>query len=132
MGLEDLVSVPGFVPVTSFVTRVGLGTCLVTPASGRATRSRGGIGRLPSGALRVRVYAGIDPVTKRRHYLTEVIRPGPKAQRQAEQARTRLQNQVDERRSPRTGATIAQLLERHLSLLTVGPSTMRGYQAYVG
>ena len=37
----------------------------------RAERSRGSIETLPSGALRVKVYAGIDPVTKRRHYLTE-------------------------------------------------------------
>jgi integrase len=103
----------------------------VTPASGREKRSRGAVDRLPSGALRVRVYAGIDPVTKRRHYLTEVVKPGPKARRLAEMALTRLQNQVDERRSPRTSATIAQLLERHLSILRIGPSTMRGYRAYV-
>jgi hypothetical protein len=33
-----------------------------------ANRVRGGIDTLPSGVLRVRVYAGIDPVTERRHY----------------------------------------------------------------
>jgi hypothetical protein len=32
---------------------------------------------LPSGSLRVRVTAGRDPVTKQRHYLTEVIPAGP-------------------------------------------------------
>jgi len=31
-------------------------------------RSRGEIEELPSGSLRVRVYAGIDPITGRRHY----------------------------------------------------------------
>jgi integrase len=36
-------------------------------------RERGSIDELPSGALRVRVYAGTDPITKRRHDLVEVI-----------------------------------------------------------
>ena len=35
-------------------------------ANGRKKRDRGGIDVLPSGAIRVRVYAGIDPVSKRR------------------------------------------------------------------
>jgi hypothetical protein len=53
------------------------------PGAGKR-RARGNIETLASGALRARVYAGIDPVTKKRHYLTEVIEPGPKAQRAAE------------------------------------------------
>ncbi|MGH3702584.1 MAG: hypothetical protein ACRDQY_24685 [Pseudonocardiaceae bacterium] len=40
-------------------------------------RTRGSIDELPSGALRVRVYAGRDPVSKRRHDLIEIIPPGP-------------------------------------------------------
>ena len=40
-------------------------------------RGRGEVERLPSGSLRVRVYAGIDPVTKRKHYLTETVPAGP-------------------------------------------------------
>lgn len=32
-------------------------------------RTKGSIDSLPSCALRVAVYTGIDPVTKRRHYL---------------------------------------------------------------
>jgi hypothetical protein len=36
----------------------------------------GSIDELPSDALRVRVYAGVDPVTKRRHDLIEVVPPG--------------------------------------------------------
>ena len=42
----------------------------------RPRRARGSIDTLPSGALRVRVYAGIDPLTQRRHYLTEIVQPG--------------------------------------------------------
>jgi integrase len=41
-----------------------------------AKRRRGEIETLPSGSLRVRVYGGIDPVTGKRHYLTEIISPG--------------------------------------------------------
>ncbi len=39
-------------------------------------RSRGQIEMLPSGALRVRVYAGIDKVTGRRLYLDETVPAG--------------------------------------------------------
>jgi hypothetical protein len=75
----------------------------------RAKRQRGSIDQLPSGAYRVRVYAGLDPVTKKRRYLTEVIPAGPNAEREAEKVRTRLLNEVDERRHPRTSATVDQL-----------------------
>jgi LacI family xylobiose transport system transcriptional regulator len=34
---------------------------------------------LPSGSIRVRVYAGIDAVSRQRLYLTEVVPPGPGA-----------------------------------------------------
>jgi integrase len=49
-----------------------------------------GIDELPSGALRVRVYSGTDPISKRRVYLTEVVPPGPKAGDEAGKVRTRL------------------------------------------
>jgi hypothetical protein len=35
--------------------------------------------------------------------------------------------QVDDRRNPRTSATVAQLLERHLELLEAVPTTKSGY-----
>ena len=60
----------------------------------------------------MRVYAGIDPVSKKRHYLVETVPAGPSAARDAERVRTRLLNQVDERRNPRTKATVNQLLDR--------------------
>jgi hypothetical protein len=55
----------------------------------RRDRSRGNIEALPSGALRVRVYAGTDPVTGRRHDLRGVIPPGPNAETQAEETLAR-------------------------------------------
>ncbi len=74
------------------------------------------------------VYAGIDPLSKRRHYLREVIPAGPTAGADAERALRRLVSQVDERRSPRTTVTVDQLLDRHFELLEVEPSTLATYR----
>jgi integrase len=91
-------------------------------------RQRGSIKPLPSGSLRVRVYAGLDAVTGQRHYLDEVVPAGPGAAAQAERVRTRLLAQVDERRNPKTRATLNQLLDRYLDVLDVEPATKRRYE----
>jgi hypothetical protein len=90
-------------------------------------RARGNIETLASGALRVRVYGGQDPLKKQRHVLTEVIPKGPNAQRDAERARDRLLVQVAERRNPKTSATLDQLLERYLDQLQGSPNTLQLY-----
>jgi hypothetical protein len=90
-------------------------------------RQRGTIDELSSGALRVRVYAASDPATARRHDLVEVIPPGPKCAALAEEARTRLQSQVDEKRHPRTNATLNQLLDRHFEFIVLERSTHATY-----
>ncbi|GAA4552347.1 hypothetical protein [Pseudonocardia xishanensis] len=77
-------------------------------------RQRGSVEQLRSGAFRVRVYAGIDPVSGRKHYLKETIPAGLRAAAEADKVMRRLANQVDEQRQPRTSATVDQLLERHL------------------
>src|SRR5258707_742002 len=97
----------------------------------RSRRTRGSIDELPSGALRVRVYAGRDPLMKRDHYLIEVIPPGLKAAAEAEKVRTRLLSQVDEQRSPRTRATVNQLMDRYLEVLDVEETTRRSYIGYI-
>src|SRR5829696_8222672 len=97
----------------------------------RTGRSRGLIETLPSGSLRVKVYAGIDPVSKKRLYLDETIPAGPGAAKQAERARTRLLAQVDERRNPRTRATVDQMLDRYLTVLDVEPTTRTTYEGYI-
>ena len=99
--------------------------------STRRKRQRGEIETLPSGSLRVRVYAGIDPISGKRHYLVEVIPAGKDAARQAEKARTRLLAEVDERRNPRTKATVAQLMERYLGVLQIEDTTRAGYERLV-
>ncbi|SFM77562.1 Site-specific recombinase XerD [Pseudonocardia ammonioxydans] len=79
----------------------------------------------------MRVYAGFDAVTRRRHYLTEIIPAGPRAEILAEAARTRMLNEVDERRSPRTSATVNQLLDRYLEMIDVSASTHLMYARYL-
>jgi integrase len=104
-------------------------------AKSRARRKKvqgGTVDRLASGAVRVRVDAGLDPVSKKRHRLTEIIPTGtPDAEAVAEQARIRLLNQVHERRSPRTNATVNQLLERYLTQFNGAESTRKMYRRYV-
>jgi integrase/DNA-binding transcriptional regulator YhcF (GntR family) len=78
------------------------------------------------------VYAGVDPLTKKRHNLIEIIPPDtPDRQKAAEKARTRLLNQVDEQRHPRTNATVNQLLDRYLDQHGGERSTLRTYHGYV-
>jgi integrase/DNA-binding transcriptional regulator YhcF (GntR family) len=94
-------------------------------------RVRGRIETLPSGSLRVKVYVGIDPVSKKRLYLEETIPAGPRAAKEAEKARTRLLAQMDERRNPRTRATVNQVFDRYLTVLDVEPTTRSTYGGYI-
>ena len=94
-------------------------------------RARGSVEELPSGGYRVRVYAGVDPVTGRDRYLRETVPAGPRADREAEKVRARLLVEVDERRNPRTNATVGQLLDRHLEMAELDHSTLETYRGYV-
>ncbi|MGH3872564.1 MAG: tyrosine-type recombinase/integrase [Pseudonocardiaceae bacterium] len=102
----------------------------MTRAASQQKRQRGSIDELPSGALRVRVYAGVDPVTKRRHDLIEIIPAGPDAERRAEGARIRLLAELQERRNPRTSASVNQLLDQYLALHAGGKTTLTTYRKY--
>jgi integrase len=75
----------------------------------------------------VRVYAGVDPVTKDDLYLTEVVPVGPRQEKEAKKVRTRLLNLVDERRNPKTRATVDQLMKKYFDVLDVHVQTKRGY-----
>lgn len=97
----------------------------------RRKRPRGSVEELPSGALRVSVYAGIDAVSGRRHYLREIVPAGPKSSAEAEKVARRLAAQVDERRNPRTATTVDQLLDKYLETLDVGVTTHRMYTKYL-
>ena len=86
-------------------------------------RTRGAVDLLPSGTYRVRVYAGLDPLTCKRHYLIETADTA----KEAERVRTRLLGQVDEKRSPRSKATVSQLLDRYLEVVELERTTRQGY-----
>jgi integrase/DNA-binding transcriptional regulator YhcF (GntR family) len=79
----------------------------------------------------VKVYAGIDPLSRKRHYLTDTVPAGPGAAAEAEKVRTRLLNQLDEQRNPRTRATVNQLMDRYLEVLDVDVTTRRTYEGYI-
>jgi integrase len=95
----------------------------------RRKRARGTIETLPSGSLRVKVYAGVDPITKKDHYLSETVAAGPHAEREAEKVRIRFLSELDERRNPRTKATLDQLLDRYLDVVELELTTLRGYRS---
>jgi integrase len=99
---------------------------MVTPRRGRR-RPRGTITELPSGSYRVKVYAGVDPLTGKEHYLRETA----KTSAEAEKTRTRLLSQVDERRQPRTQATVGMLLDRWLEVADVEETTLHGYRSKI-
>jgi hypothetical protein len=103
--------------VESNVVRVALQCAPWPPPPHGATG--GSVQGLPSGALRVSVCSETDPLTGRRHYLREHIPAGPIAHAEAQKAMRRLANQVDERRNPRTNATVDQLLDRHFKLASL-------------
>jgi hypothetical protein len=87
---------------------------------------RGSMETLPSGSLRVKVYAGYDPVSGLRHYVDEVVPARLRAASGTEKARTRLLHEVDEQR--KTRATVNQLL---LETLDVEPTTRTRYEGII-
>lgn len=89
-------------------------------------RERGSIERRGD-SLRVKVYAGLDPITGRRIYLTGSTTD----ERQAEKIRTRLLEEVDAQRSARTRATLNAALDDWLRVHEVEETTMQGYLGYI-
>lgn len=90
---------------------------------------KGSIDTLPSGSLRVRVYAGTDVLTGKPHYVGEVIKPGPHAAELAEDAKQRLVDEVQADRHTKTNASLVQLIEEHLKTAEVEETTKDGYRA---
>jgi integrase len=89
-------------------------------------RARGNI-RLRGRSFQVSVYAGLDPLTGRRLYLTDSTTD----EREAERIRTRLLAEVDTKRSARTRGTLAMALDSWLGVHEVEETTLEGYRGYV-
>ena len=95
----------------------------------RKKRQQGVVDTLASGALRVRVDAGVDPVTKRRHRRTRVIPADtPDKEAEAEKVRIQLLNEIYGRRNPKTEAKVKQLIERYLDDFDGAWSTVQNYR----
>lgn len=95
------------------------------------TRPRGNIEALPSGSLRVRVYAGVDILTGTDLYLRKTIPAGPTAQRLAEDACEEFIRQVEQGRQPKTNASLLLLIEEHLKTAEIGQRTKETLEGYV-
>jgi integrase len=98
----------------------------VARTSTKARRARGHI-RRRGGSFQVLVYAGVDPLTGKDHYLTESTRD----EREAQKILTRLLGQVDEQRNPRTRATLGAALNAWLRTHEAEETTLDGYRGYV-
>lgn len=84
-------------------------------------RQRGTISWLPSGSARVKVYAGVDQLTGEKLWIRQTVKALPtkrETEREAEKVLTKLLNQVDEQRNPRTGATVNELLDKWLDVIS--------------
>ncbi|MEU4801715.1 hypothetical protein [Actinosynnema sp. NPDC023587] len=79
----------------------------------------------------MRVYAGLDVITKRRHYLVEVVPAGPDAERLAEEVRVRFLREIDERfHPPRTNATVGFVVAVHITAARLERTTRETYDGY--
>jgi integrase len=84
------------------------------------------------GSLQVRVFAGIDPVTRRDRYLSETVEGSDRpARREAEKVMARLQTEVDGQRSAQSSVTLGYTLDEWLKTLEVEDSTRDGYIGYI-
>jgi integrase len=93
----------------------------------RRRRARGHIRPLPSGSFQAIVYAGTDPLTGKERYLREVT----KTYDLAEVAMTRLQNQVDEDRHPKSDITVGQAVVQWFEVADLELSTRERYESLI-
>jgi len=92
-----------------------------------AKTSRGHIQRLPSGSFRVKVYAGIDPVTGKERLLRQTC-PDEAA---AVAALGRLLSEADGGRFPDREATLGQALDKYLGVADLEVSTREAHEGYI-
>lgn len=108
------------------------GVMATTRARSRADdRPRGNI-EARGDALRIRVFAGLDPVTGRQAYLRETVRgTDAAAYRTAKKALNRLVAQAEKARRPSSAVSLGQVLDEWLSVSEHEDSTRETYVGYV-
>src|SRR5215471_16654033 len=91
-------------------------------------RARSGyVQQLPSGAFRVSVYAGTDPLTGRQVRLRRTCR----TERAAEIELGKLLEQAADGRRPDSRVTVADALARYMTVAELEPSTRETYGGYI-
>lgn len=104
---------------------VGASTIVSMAKSTGKRRPKGSIERRGN-SFRVKVYAGVDPLTGKRTYLSDSTTD----ERKAEKILTRLRAQVDKQRNARTQGTLRTAIEEWLPNHDVEESTRKSYELY--
>ena len=89
--------------------------------------AKGCVEQLPSGSWRARVYAGIDPITKREIRLKATA----KTEQQAHIELGRLLKEASEGRTPESGATMAKLLDEYAAIAPWDVSTRQTNEGFI-
>ena len=89
--------------------------------------AKGCVEQLPSGSWRARVYAGIDPITKREIRLKATT----KTEQQAHIELGRLLKEASEGRTPESGAMMAKLLDEYAAIAPWDVSTRQTNEGFI-
>jgi integrase len=89
--------------------------------------AKGCVEQLPSGSWRARVYAGIDPITKREIRLKATA----KTEQQAHIELGRLLKEASEGRTPDSDATVAKLLDEYAAIAPWDVSTRQTNEGFI-
>jgi integrase len=89
--------------------------------------AKGCVEQLPSGSWRARVYAGIDPITKREIRLKATAR----TEQQAHIELGRLLKEASEGRTPESDATVAKLLDEYAAIAPWDVSTRQTNEGFI-
>jgi integrase/DNA-binding transcriptional regulator YhcF (GntR family) len=89
--------------------------------------AKGCVEQLPSGSWRARVYAGIDPITKREIRLKATA----KTEQQAHIELGRLLKEASEGRTPESDATVAKLLDEYAPIAPWDVSTRQTNEGFI-
>ena len=89
--------------------------------------AKGCVEQLPSGSWRARVYAGIDPITKREIRLKATA----KTEQQAHIELGRLLKEASEGRTPESDATMAKLLDKYAAVAPWDVSTRQTNEGFI-